>query len=141
MSAHTYLEFGLPPVGESAEICSGDPIPADILDVVAARYEQGYPGVFILAAVVDDFFCLYHRTKNAAWRKDSIKRVTLAPAGPAKGAGYILMCLETTDMQFGVPIIGSGFNDRIGFWMEERAEKIATMISVPYERLPLGADA
>lgn len=111
------------------------------MTVVAARFEERYPGVFILAALVDGFFCLYHRTRQAAWHKKSIKRVVLQPVGPAKGSGYILMCIEIADAKFPIWVVESGFNDRIGAWMEDRAKQISIMLEVPYERLSLGADA
>jgi hypothetical protein len=141
MSNIEFLEFGLPPAGENAELCASGTVPPEVLKVVAARYEAHYPDVFILAALVDDFFCLYHRTKCAAWPKQKIKRVLLEPAGPAKGPGYILMCIETSDEKHAIPIVSSGFNDRIGAWIEERAERISGILDIPYERLAVGADA
>lgn len=140
MTAH-YFEFGMPPIGECVSLCEGQSIPSEVATQVSSRYEEGYPGVYILAACSDDWFCLYDRTRGGAWKKSVIRCVQLDPVAPAKGPGYILVSLECTGERIPVSVLSSGFNDRVGRWMEERAEIIAAMIGVPYERLPPGADA
>jgi hypothetical protein len=139
--SESYFEFGLPPAGEGAGLCPGPPIPAHLLERVAERHQQSYPGVYILAATLEDHLCLYHRTLNSAWKRDAIEEVLLDPVGPAKGPGYILICLRIKGGDHPVPIIDSGFGEQIGLWIEERAKHIADMLRVPYRRLPLGADA
>lgn len=139
MTAH-YFELGMPPIGECIQLSEKEPIPSEA-EAQPSSLEADYPGVYILAACIGHWFSLYDRTRGGAWRQSEIRRVRLDPVGPGKGPGYILLCLECANVRFPVVVMSSAFSERVGVWMEEKAEAIAAKIGVPYECMPIGADA
>ncbi|MDY6940732.1 MAG: hypothetical protein SWY16_24120 [Cyanobacteriota bacterium] len=109
-----------------------------------AEYERLYPNVHILfsGACEEGFFSFYHRTREISHRIAECDAIVLAPVGPAKGSGYILLLATKTNQNSPAYLLSmDGYNDTKEQWMRECGKIIANIISLPFEEYPVGADA
>ena len=144
------VALGLPPPGEAAALPErAERIPSPLREAIAEKFEDSYPGVYILAAhdIPTDVVALYHRTRETWMRGSEVKEILLLSlARPGRygalevawmkcGEEYPLIDPDTRDTYPSGTLLSSTYSEPMHSWMREKAQALASLIGCAFREI------